>query len=73
MGKPRPDCTLRGDSWSPLSGWMGTQAMGGEQLHHLKKCDENHSPALLTGSGWSETIAGHEAEELRPSKTGEKK
>jgi len=27
----------------------------------------------LTGSEWSETIAGHEAESVRPSKTGEKK
>ena len=33
--------------------------------------DGNHSPELLTGSGWSETIAGHEAESIRPSKTGE--
>jgi len=27
----------------------------------------------LTGSGWSETITGHEAESVRPSKTGETK
>jgi hypothetical protein len=27
----------------------------------------------LTGSGWSETITGHEAESIRPSKTGENK
>jgi hypothetical protein len=27
----------------------------------------------LTGSEWSETIAGHEAESIRPSKTGENK
>ena len=27
----------------------------------------------MTGSEWSETIAGHEAESIRPSKTGENK
>jgi hypothetical protein len=40
-------------------------------LRH-NRCDENHSPELFTGSGWCETISGHEAESIRPSKTGEK-
>ena len=37
MGHPRFSGTVCGDNWSPPSGWMGAQAMGGEQLHHLKK------------------------------------
>jgi hypothetical protein len=58
MGKPRSSGTVCGDNWSPPSGWMGTQAMGGKQLLHLKNVMRITAPDSLQGADSARLYGG---------------